>query len=514
MMGASVIQSPIGGNGQQFLDNNGSPLSGGKLYTYAAGTTTPLTTYSDGGGTTPNTNPIILDSGGRVASGGLWLVYGSPYKIVLKTSADVLVSTLDNILGITGVLPFINAGQYGVDPLGIADSTAALQAVLDAVPASGGIVLLPAGDFLITGTLVFNNPGIILQGQGGFGAPENYSPGARGSRIKIATTNITALRINYNGCKVRDLMLYQNGTPGTAIGIDATPGATPGTPLFQTSSYLELDGVVIKGFKVAVDSRAMNGNNGGWFHRYTRSHFVGPGLAVSGSRGIICDSNSFYAAGIQCTGFEYGIEAKYTKGFVQAELSGNATGWYSNGCSFSVHFLSLESNTANLAFNSGATNTQNTVTLQYAGGAIAAGDVPNAWGNSLYYQNRAYNVSSQGPNVEVPGFFVLTGVAGVTLQYNETLGLVASVAHTGTGLYTVTLSKTVAALGITVSVLQTNNIRAIVQQSNLTRGIGSGNSFVICVYDLSTNLTDLATASDQGLIVGLTLNSLQLFATP
>jgi len=45
---------------QQFLDANGNPLSGGKVYTYAAGTTTPLVTYTDESGTTPNTNPVIL----------------------------------------------------------------------------------------------------------------------------------------------------------------------------------------------------------------------------------------------------------------------------------------------------------------------------------------------------------------------------------------------------------------------------------------------------------------------
>jgi len=42
----SVSLSPIGGAGAQFFDNNGTPLSGGKLYAYEAGTTTPKTTYT------------------------------------------------------------------------------------------------------------------------------------------------------------------------------------------------------------------------------------------------------------------------------------------------------------------------------------------------------------------------------------------------------------------------------------------------------------------------------------
>lgn len=80
----------------QFFDANGNPLVGGKLYTYAAGTTTPLATYTDSGAGTPNANPIILDSRGEAS---VWLGT-SLYYMELKTSADVLVWTADNIGGI------------------------------------------------------------------------------------------------------------------------------------------------------------------------------------------------------------------------------------------------------------------------------------------------------------------------------------------------------------------------------------------------------------------------------
>ena len=82
----------------QFVDANGAPLAGGKLYTYAAGTTTPLATYTTVSGATPNSNPVILDSAGRAS---VWLG-GSSYKFVLKTSADVLSYTTDNIAGTYG----------------------------------------------------------------------------------------------------------------------------------------------------------------------------------------------------------------------------------------------------------------------------------------------------------------------------------------------------------------------------------------------------------------------------
>lgn len=76
----------------QAFDSAGDPLSGGKLYTYSAGTSTPKTTWADSGEVTPNANPIVLDSRGEAT------IYGSgSYKFVLKTSADATLWTVDNI---------------------------------------------------------------------------------------------------------------------------------------------------------------------------------------------------------------------------------------------------------------------------------------------------------------------------------------------------------------------------------------------------------------------------------
>ena len=81
----------------QFFDLNGAPLSGGLLYTYAAGTTTPLATYTDSTGNFANTNPIVLDSRGEA---NVWLE-GAIYKFALYTSVGVLIWTVDNINGST-----------------------------------------------------------------------------------------------------------------------------------------------------------------------------------------------------------------------------------------------------------------------------------------------------------------------------------------------------------------------------------------------------------------------------
>lgn len=97
----AVNLSPVGGVAAQFFTNTGAVLTGGKIYTYAAGTTTPAVTYTSSQGVTAWTNPIVLDAAGRVSgSGEIWLTDGVNYKFVLKDSNDVLIATYDNITGI------------------------------------------------------------------------------------------------------------------------------------------------------------------------------------------------------------------------------------------------------------------------------------------------------------------------------------------------------------------------------------------------------------------------------
>ena len=92
----AVSLSQYAGAGAQFFDNNGNPLAGGLIYTYAAGTTTPAATYTTYTGGTANANPIVLDSAGRTPE-QIWLTSGSSYKFVLQTSLGVTIKTDDNI---------------------------------------------------------------------------------------------------------------------------------------------------------------------------------------------------------------------------------------------------------------------------------------------------------------------------------------------------------------------------------------------------------------------------------
>jgi len=108
----AVFLSPVGGVAAQFFTNTGAVLTGGKLYTYAAGTTTPLTSYTTNAGNVARTNPIVLDAAGRVPDGGEIWITSALYKFVLKDSNDVLIATYDNIsgFGVTSVINYTGDG--------------------------------------------------------------------------------------------------------------------------------------------------------------------------------------------------------------------------------------------------------------------------------------------------------------------------------------------------------------------------------------------------------------------
>ena len=76
----------------QEYDSSGSPLSGGLLYFYTAGTTNAKNTYQDSDLETAHANPVVADSAGRWAT----IFLDGSYKVVLKDSAGTTIWTEDN----------------------------------------------------------------------------------------------------------------------------------------------------------------------------------------------------------------------------------------------------------------------------------------------------------------------------------------------------------------------------------------------------------------------------------
>lgn len=144
---ASLTPSPK----MQFFTASGIPLVGGKLYTYAAGTTTPLATYTDSTGASANTNPVILDSRGEAS---VWLA-NSLYKFELRDSVDALIWTSDNIGNAssytgTGLIVLSNGATLVAPNLGTPASVVLTNAT--GLPLSAGTVgLLPTAKLANSG---------------------------------------------------------------------------------------------------------------------------------------------------------------------------------------------------------------------------------------------------------------------------------------------------------------------------------------------------------------------------
>ncbi|MHB8654750.1 MAG: hypothetical protein ACYDA9_12820 [Terriglobia bacterium] len=161
----------------QYFGATGAPLSGGKVCTYAAGTNTPLASYTDSTGSVPNANPVILDSGGFAS---IWLQTGKSYKISVYTAGT------DNTCN-TGLLQWTLDGVNGVPPLGGKVSIATLQ-----VQNIDGVRF--ADQFAGTDMCAKINNAItdIVSNSGGIGKIIVPSGGNCGSTISIpASTSIT-----------------------------------------------------------------------------------------------------------------------------------------------------------------------------------------------------------------------------------------------------------------------------------------------------------------------------------
>lgn len=185
----------IGANGvNSFTDDNGKPLTAGKLFTYAAGTSTPQAVYADAAGTAPLPNPLILDSAGRAT-----FFRTGAYKFVLLDQFDYLVDTIDNVAdsgeqltsdlagsGGSELVGFLQAGAGAVmrttqaksrervtleDYGGVADGTTdCSQAFKDAhsylTSVGGGTIELLFGTYRVAAGVVVTSSNIGVIGQG------------------------------------------------------------------------------------------------------------------------------------------------------------------------------------------------------------------------------------------------------------------------------------------------------------------------------------------------------------
>jgi len=253
----AVNLSPYGGVGAQFLDNSGNVLTGGKIFTYSAGTTTNQVTYTTSAGNIPHSNPIILDASGRVPSGGeIWLTDGLAYKFILRDANDVLIATYDNVIGInSNFVNFTNeqeiqtatAGQtvFNLTTTTYSPATNSLSVFVDGVNQYG-----PGAQYayvetdsdtvtfvngLHVGALVKFTTSQLNASSGGDAFQISYTPPFTGS----VGTNVGDKLAQY--ISVKDFGAVGDGVTDDTVAIQAAVsyvGSIGGAIFFPTGSYL------------------------------------------------------------------------------------------------------------------------------------------------------------------------------------------------------------------------------------------------------------------------------------
>ena len=226
---ASVLLSPVG-NGQQFFDNNGVPLSGGLIYQYQAGSSTLLTTYTTVNGNIANANPIVLDASGRC--GEIWMQTGYSYKLVIQTSGGSTLQTLDNLYPILQNAP----ASAPTLPSGAI------------ILWSGSIGSIPSGYVICDGT----NSTPDLRDRFVVAAGNSYSVGQTGgSADAIVVSHTHTATVTDPG---HFHVQYGDGTPNVSY-----PG-TGGDPKYQ-HSYNQNTQSATTGISVANSSTGTSGTN-------------------------------------------------------------------------------------------------------------------------------------------------------------------------------------------------------------------------------------------------------------
>ena len=228
----SVNLSPIG-NGINFLTNTGLPLAGGLLYTYQAGSSTPLTTYTTINGTVANTNPIVLGTDGRLPS-EMWLTYGYFYKFVLEDANSNLIASYDNIYGILGTVP--------------ATSSAFTTGMI--LLWSGSTGSIPSGFYLCNGS----NGTPDLRDRFIVGAGSSYSVAQTGG-------SADAIVVNHNHTATSVVT-----DPGHTHVTDAVkPGGTPGSGFYyqQQNPLPAVINTAVTGITVATTNVAAGTSGSG-----------------------------------------------------------------------------------------------------------------------------------------------------------------------------------------------------------------------------------------------------------
>jgi len=225
-----------------FSDNDGNPLSGGKIETYLAGTTTPQTTYTDASGTVANANPVVCDSSGRCV---IFLDNSVSYKYVVKDSLGSTIRTIDNITPFT-VSGSIASGSVTNTMLA---NMAANTVKVRAASTTGAPSDLAIAASQLVGRGATGDMAAITLGSGLSMSGTTLSASASAGLTQIATstpTGVATVTFSSIPQTYRGLYLVWNALSGTSTGtlqIDYDYGS--GFAAASNVNFKQIEGTVI-----------------------------------------------------------------------------------------------------------------------------------------------------------------------------------------------------------------------------------------------------------------------------
>ncbi len=218
---------------QTFFDANGNPLSGGKIYAYADGTSSLLNTYSNSALSSANTNPVVLNSAGKPPQ-NIYLS-AAAYRLELYTSADVLVAQAADVKGQLPVINpatdankavVVNSGGTGYTTAAVALGTASYVTV-DAEASLPNSYQAVSTDFL-TFTKVGDTVSIGLANPVDFGGKElkNAVLNLQREKKNVLTGQSGAVTIDYSLGSVCTIAQTGNITSVSVTNVPASSTVT------------------------------------------------------------------------------------------------------------------------------------------------------------------------------------------------------------------------------------------------------------------------------------------------
>lgn len=345
---AAVNLSPLF-NGYQAFSPAGLPLTFGTIDTFIAGSSTPLATYTTAAGNVANSNPIVLLADGRPPQ-EIWLIQGGAYRFVLKDALGNQIGTYDDIAGIeasggpgslrtqladttsasngAGLVGFNYALNYavstvgwvlkagaknlnafvGVDATGVADSTAAIQAVLNMGGSCYG-----TGIYKTTSQLTMSVAGTYYVGSG-LTSNQIYqqSLGAKIFNVTADNCGVSGVMLDYNGTPTAGATaIYSSGSNTehhsfkvnrAYIGVHLTTGNSQQAHHFQVYSAVSIGAWVVGTGDAFVDTFIIDGVNttnhalGGLrLENFCEAAQISNGDILNGAYSLVTDAASYVA---------------------------------------------------------------------------------------------------------------------------------------------------------------------------------------------------------------------------